>query len=676
MARGADLPVSLRVVRGPQPNDVRFYVRPDGPHSTIKQIDLQGRAAIGKPALTLRHLSESVSVRAEGGDDQSMPWQSVEVRPPPRAMSLTARISWPDYLERRPHPIVPGEGEIHVVPGSELSVQGASDRPLAAAQGDVTWHDDDNASDRFGVEVAEDSFEATWTIPPFHYGRCQINLTLRDTSGLTHERTAQWNLVIVDDNPPTIAWDRDDDFPWTTPTSSLAIPVTYNDDFSIARWELLLRTGTDDDLGRVAQRWLDGDAGTMPVHPNARPVSNIFRLDRVEMLFDDPTELATLPTRYWIAMRAIDQLQQQSVTEWRELQVVTPMELLSLLQYQARQVSRTANLITTQLQRESTDRSGVSIAPPEPRRAAWWRTQAGRLTEVTSLRDQLTQLEQQLLRNELSDSELYDEVAIGLGLTSLLEDAIASLRATFLSLESARTPTNRRGSQESEISEQWRTIIDTLTQLGRLWPQQTAANGSGPNDPNDQRAWEALRQQLQDLQQRLAGAGWRAAQPEFAQLARATIDLADETPSAQRAHKASDHDAARRQRAQTLTQAATKMDQIATATQQAIARQLAEQARRLLAAALLRHGQATGRWQRDTTSKLLEIGQMQKILRERTAALTDNSPSAIRAKIIAQQKGLAEWTEQLSQSDVEANEPELPFPQALLELRQELQSGE
>jgi hypothetical protein len=207
-------PAAARIARGevleirvgdrfgyPLPDEVRLHLRwlqqPDEPLDSGTPADdvVPMQRSVDRMVHRTPPLERSLAFRAEGGDDDSLPWTVVEVVEPPRLARLQRIVHPPEYV------LWPAEAvgaNFRALAGSRLEVRAVADRPLRSA---VLLTDD-------GLELP------AWLpgAPPVGSGgalllhksqRCWLRLT--DHEGLTATVHVA-DFQVLDDAPPQAAF--------------------------------------------------------------------------------------------------------------------------------------------------------------------------------------------------------------------------------------------------------------------------------------------------------------------------------------------------------------------------------------------------------------------------------------------------------------------------------------
>lgn len=195
----------------------------------------------GQAVHRLARVSRSLRYRVTGGDDDSMPWQTLEVVEPPGADALELRIVPPDYAD---WPVEVAGRPVRALADSRLELTGSMNRPIARARIVADPADDVPGID---VEVRDDGRQlrlARDAGVPWVVSRSgDFVLRVQDLEGLEAD-VARWTVESVRDQPPTISVSSPGSQSYATPTARVSIVGVAKDDVGIA--SVILRTRRSD----------------------------------------------------------------------------------------------------------------------------------------------------------------------------------------------------------------------------------------------------------------------------------------------------------------------------------------------------------------------------------------------------------------------------------------------
>ncbi|MEX0936734.1 MAG: hypothetical protein WDZ59_02660 [Pirellulales bacterium] len=163
--------------------------------------------------------------RAEGGDDQTMPWMPVAVVEPPRVDSLQVELHPPKYTG---WPVRQSRGAVRALRGTRIAIVGKSTSPLRTARLQLEGGQSYTATigdDRrtFRIESRELTVQqsgAYW-------------FALEDTQSMIGGEDQRWEIDAVADSPPTVAFQRPTSHTYLTPQAVLPIHLRVSDDIAV-----------------------------------------------------------------------------------------------------------------------------------------------------------------------------------------------------------------------------------------------------------------------------------------------------------------------------------------------------------------------------------------------------------------------------------------------------------
>jgi hypothetical protein len=248
MAAGQTLEVELVDTSGPLPNDVRFEfgVAHDGGRDVTTEPMVRAGDTLVARKENVRH---SFAFRATWGDDDTMPWHSVEVIEPPRLESLAIEIHPPAYTGL---PAASAERHLDVLAGTGIEVDGTTSKPIKSAQilqGRLepiaaTISTDGSGKPRRTFHIAPDRWVAAKTGP--------YRLELIDDDGVAGV-VGQWNLHVDEDSPPSVSWQQPADDLFVLPRAVVPLAVLVKDNLAIQQVDLTYERSDRSGSERAAQ---------------------------------------------------------------------------------------------------------------------------------------------------------------------------------------------------------------------------------------------------------------------------------------------------------------------------------------------------------------------------------------------------------------------------------------
>lgn len=267
LAAGQTFEVELVDTAGQLPDEVRIEYRTSQAGRQERESEKMTR--VGDVMVARReNVERSFSFRAAGGDDDTMPWHTVDVVEPPRLESLELVVHPPAYTGLA---AAPAERHLEVLAGSTIEVRGTASEPLRAARILLDGDEAVNAD----VGLAKEFENRRFQIPLGHWlaaktGTYRIELT--DSDGLAGV-VGQWKLRVDPDAPPTIAWQSPSDDIYVTPIAGVPLALTVKDNLAIQNVDLLIETPTPKNDGLVASATsANTDAKPAAPEPNRIPL--------------------------------------------------------------------------------------------------------------------------------------------------------------------------------------------------------------------------------------------------------------------------------------------------------------------------------------------------------------------------------------------------------------------
>ncbi|HZZ72090.1 MAG TPA: hypothetical protein VFE24_07535 [Pirellulales bacterium] len=168
--------------------------------------------------------------RAEGGDDQSMPWIRVAVLEPPRLEALKIKLTPPAYTGR---PAEPSERRIVALQETEVAMTGTVSMALRSA----TVHFTGGATLPVAVDPAGRTFHLPIDDLPEHQWRIEKSgeywFEFVDTDDLTAGPENKYELRAIPDLPPTVILEQPAANLFVTAEADVPLRVLAKDDLAI-----------------------------------------------------------------------------------------------------------------------------------------------------------------------------------------------------------------------------------------------------------------------------------------------------------------------------------------------------------------------------------------------------------------------------------------------------------
>ena len=190
---GGPITVSISDQNGTPPDDVRVILRLDGIDQTKETVYSPDSSRV---SATFLAPTSNFSIRATGGDDDSMAWREVRVVEPNFLDDLTLLITPPTYANRPTVDV--GPGKVNVLEDSRLRFSGSSDLALKAAKLELSDVDPLpgkllGKGRKFQIPAGE--------IPLLAKQSARARIVTLDSRGV-ETRSPDWQIHVVPDKVP------------------------------------------------------------------------------------------------------------------------------------------------------------------------------------------------------------------------------------------------------------------------------------------------------------------------------------------------------------------------------------------------------------------------------------------------------------------------------------------
>jgi len=304
VARGLPLEFRVQDAKGRLPREVTFYYQPREASAGPAQVAVMQPADKGIVFFRLEAATGAFAYRAQGGDDESLPWQEVTVVDPPEITSLQATVTPPAYTALPPSVSDP---QIRALTGSRIRWTGASSKALRS----VTFRAE--GSPDLAAEIVDlpsgprRGFEVEFDLA--RSGRYGWQLV--DQEGFLGGDEQRYNLQALPDEPPTVVLEQ--------PSTHLAVTAQ-----AIVPLRLLAR----DDLAlKNVVLHYDRPATPAPqkLEPEKSPADSGSQITHAEIaLWSGPESLSSL-ARENPSAGPRSSLEQRIVHEWDLAQMQPPL---------------------------------------------------------------------------------------------------------------------------------------------------------------------------------------------------------------------------------------------------------------------------------------------------------------------------------------------------------------
>ncbi len=321
LATGDNFEVTVLDRNGPLPDVVQIQLR--------REIDGRARTETkemkqlaDRMTFRLDNVTQLFEYRAIGGDDQTMPWQTLRVVTPPKVTELTAQVQPPVYTGKR---LETGGKLVRVLAGSTLVVQGRTDKPIKSA----LLRSETTGERLPTVKVADDglSFAAPAKgAAPWQAKKSGIYwFEIVGEEGLPSGKDFRLEVQVSRDLPPGIAWETPTDHAFVTPRALVPIKCLVKDDLAVRSIHLKYLRPDATDQGELVVSLYSGPVKAKP------PVKGEDRGGESRNI-EKSLDLALIPgltvgSVLAVRITAADYKPQEATTSIRRITIISDEEL-------------------------------------------------------------------------------------------------------------------------------------------------------------------------------------------------------------------------------------------------------------------------------------------------------------------------------------------------------------
>lgn len=325
LAAGAAFEALVADARGRAlPHDLRIVYRYAAPGDSYAEETVAVRASGATARVRKDNVQRAFEYRALGGDDDTMPWRTLQVADPPSVGQLAVTLRYPAYTGWPPRE---GGPPIQALVGTKVGLHGQSAKPLAAAELRV------NDGSATALELSSDGRSialAPEAEPGFRVERSgAFRLELEDREGFSDARDVQYEIKAVADEPPWVGIERPEGNEYLTSEADVVLRIKAQDDLALARVDLLLEQA--DHPPRRTTIW----QGSPEVEPQRAAASALPGAPPDEQMIEHRWPLAEWRlapgAELVVQAEALDYGQQSGKSQPRRLIVITPEEFLQRL---------------------------------------------------------------------------------------------------------------------------------------------------------------------------------------------------------------------------------------------------------------------------------------------------------------------------------------------------------
>jgi len=231
VARGRAFQVEVVDVQGARlPSEVRIHYRFDAPDAeAVEEVD-HLRSIEGAMTARRENVLRPFSYRAEGGDDQSMPWFDVQVVEPPAIEAASVRLIPPAYTGWPP---VRAKRNIRALEGTRVEIAATATKPLKSA---ILCQE---AGARIPAQFDRDGKRLSVALTVEKSGSYWLDLT--DREGLGGGSDDRWEIRVIPDTPPTVIIEQPTANLFVTPRAVVPIRVAAKDNLAVHSIALMFR---------------------------------------------------------------------------------------------------------------------------------------------------------------------------------------------------------------------------------------------------------------------------------------------------------------------------------------------------------------------------------------------------------------------------------------------------
>jgi hypothetical protein len=324
IASGQTFEVELQDRNGAPPDEVRIHYLYDNDGHPTEEVEAM-HLLDGVLVARKENVARPFQYRAEGGDDQSMPWQPLEVVEPPRIESLQATLYPPAYTGWPPEP---AENNLHALRGTRVGFAGSTTKPLVAAALRVS--DGPTIACVVGAEGYSFELKADAAEPLVIDKSGTYWFELQDPEGLLGGQENIWEIRAVPDQPPSVSIEQPGANLFITPTAVVPLRIMAKDDQAVHDVSLHFgRSGTADTADTVIPLY----TGPARVEPSAGGLAGgVAGESRLVEHSWDISSLDLKPgSQVTFFAAAADYLPQTGRSTDRRLVVISPQELADRL---------------------------------------------------------------------------------------------------------------------------------------------------------------------------------------------------------------------------------------------------------------------------------------------------------------------------------------------------------
>ncbi|HEX7450479.1 MAG TPA: hypothetical protein VF306_23165 [Pirellulales bacterium] len=229
LAAGQTFEVELRDAQGAAlPEDVQIHYRYPSGEGEATEVAERMHAIDRIMIARKENVTRPFAYRAEGGDDDSMPWIELEVVEPPGVEQLSVRLRYPDYTG---WPSETSDPHLRALTGTRVEIAGRATKPLRSA---AVRREDGEA---IKGAVSEDGRHFTLPVAGGSEFIVQRSggywLVLTDAEGFSSGERWRYEVRAVEDTAPAVNVEEPAANLFVTADASVPVRVVVKDDLAI-----------------------------------------------------------------------------------------------------------------------------------------------------------------------------------------------------------------------------------------------------------------------------------------------------------------------------------------------------------------------------------------------------------------------------------------------------------
>lgn len=495
VARGEPLEIEVIDEQGEPPESVTLQIATEV--EGRRTVDATPMRRVGDRFVAQRErVDRSFSVRAFGGDDDTMEWRLIEAVDPPAVQEVAVRVTPAPYTGVAPGPADP---HLRVLSGTQVHLEGHADKELQTAEIVVDQRGSGAEARPTALRVAPPNGFSTdgkgWLLRSKLPLQTTYQLALSGPDGL-RGLSRPWRLAVEPDPAPTVEWVTPQEDLYLLPGATIPLRVVAQDNLAVASVSIAIQGGHDfvqpDQAekreDRLQQLWQGPSdpppqESSFPATPFRTEAAGEFALAPWELKPGQQLTLQAIASDYRPGRG------KAPVT--RRITVITPEELDSLLAQQQTELSQAVQRSLSQ-QRTARQRSreaGDLLASEgkvpqaldrlalaaEAQRAARESVTAPRSGGVDIARRIVEQLDQNgLQRPELRGQAEEASQRLASIAAQSMSPALGALRAATQQAgadkdpQQARAEVDRAAERQSAAAEQLEKLADALGSSSEL----------------------------------------------------------------------------------------------------------------------------------------------------------------------------------------------------------------